>query len=256
VYTAASTATLLLYLESVLTAVLAWVVFRENVDRRVFLGMLAIVAGAVLLSWQRQSVHTIPWGALAVAGACLCWAIDNNLTRPVAGGDPVQIAAIKGGVAGAINITIALAIGYRFPHVGPLLATGVLGFFGYGLSLVLFVLALRNLGTARTGAYFSTAPFLGAALSLMLFAEQAGPAFWLAGALMAIGVWLHVSERHEHEHAHEALVHNHRHRHDAHHQHTHDFPWDGEEPHTHPHVHEPLIHSHPHYPDMHHRHGH
>ena len=256
VYTAASTATLLLNLESVLTAVLAWVVFRENVDRRVFLGMLAIVAGAVLLSWQRQSVHTVPWGALAVAGACLCWAIDNNLTRPVAGGDPVQIAAIKGGVAGTINIIIALAIGYRFPHVGPLLATGVLGFFGYGLSLVLFVLALRNLGTARTGAYFSTAPFLGAALSLMLFAEHAGPAFWLAGALMAIGVWLHVSERHEHEHTHEALVHNHRHRHDAHHQHTHDFPWDGEEPHTHPHVHEPLIHSHPHYPDMHHRHGH
>jgi Permeases of the drug/metabolite transporter (DMT) superfamily len=256
VYTAASTATLLLNLESVLTAVLAWVVFRENVDRRVFLGMLAIVAGAVLLSWQRQSGHTIPWGALAVAGACLCWAIDNNLTRPVAGGDPVQIAAIKGGVAGAINITIALAIGYRFPHAWPLLATGVLGFFGYGLSLVLFVLALRNLGTARTGAYFSTAPFLGATLSLALFAEHAGPAFWLAGALMAIGVWLHVSERHEHEHAHEALAHNHRHRHDAHHQHTHDFPWDGEEPHTHPHVHEPVVHSHPHYPDMHHRHGH
>ncbi|TAM61491.1 MAG: DMT family transporter [Rhodanobacter sp.] len=256
VYTAASTATLLLNLESVLTAVLAWVVFRENVDRRVFLGMLAIVAGAMLLSWQHQSADTVPWGAVAVAGACLCWAIDNNLTRPVAGGDPVQIAAIKGGVAGAINITIALAIGYRFPHVGPLLATGVLGFFGYGLSLVLFVLALRNLGTARTGAYFSTAPFLGAALSLVLFAGSTGFAFWLAGALMAIGVWLHMSERHEHEHTHETLAHDHYHRHDTHHQHTHDFPWDVEKPHTHPHAHEPLIHSHPHYPDMHHRHGH
>lgn len=254
--TPASTASLLLNLEGVLTAVIAWVVFRENVDRRVFLGMLAIIAGSVLLSWQRQTSTEIPWGALAIAGACLCWAIDNNLTRQVAGGDPMQIAAIKGGVAGAINVSLALVMGYRFPTALPLLATGALGFVGYGLSLMLFVLALRGLGTARTGAYFSTAPFLGAALSLLLFTEHPGIAFWLAGGLMALGVWLHVSERHEHAHAHEALAHNHRHRHDAHHQHAHDFPWDGEEPHTHPHVHEPMKHSHPHYPDLHHRHDH
>ena len=253
--TPASTASLLLNLEGVLTAVIAWVVFRENVDRRVFLGMLAIIAGSVLLSWQRQ-LGAIPWGSLAIAGACLCWAIDNNLTRQVAGGDPMQIAAIKGGVAGAINVVLALSLGYRFPGALPLLATGVLGFVGYGVSLMLFVLALRGLGTARTGAYFSTAPFLGAALSLVLFAEHPGIAFWLAGGLMALGVWLHVSERHEHTHVHEALAHNHRHRHDAHHQHPHDFPWDGTEPHTHPHVHEPLTHSHPHYPDLHHRHDH
>lgn len=253
--TPASTASLLLNLEGVLTAVIAWVVFRENVDRRVFLGMLAIIAGSVLLSWQRQ-LGEIPWGSLAIAGACLCWAIDNNLTRQVAGGDPMQIAAIKGGVAGAINVSLALIMGYRFPTALPLLATGALGFVGYGLSLMLFVLALRGLGTARTGAYFSTAPFLGAALSLLLFTEHPGIAFWLAGGLMALGVWLHVSERHEHVHAHDALAHNHRHRHDAHHQHAHDFPWDGEEPHTHPHVHEPMQHSHPHYPDLHHRHDH
>jgi hypothetical protein len=138
----------------------------------------------------------------------------------------------------------------------PLLATGQLGFVGYGLSLVLFVQALRNLGTARTGAYFSTAPFVGAALSLLLFPEHPGLTFWLAGALMAMGVWLHVSERHAHEHTHESLAHEHRHRHDEHHQHTHDFPWDGSEPHTHPHVHEPITHVHPHYPDIHHRHRH
>jgi len=254
--TPASSASLLLNLEAVLTAVLAWVVFRENVDRRVFLGMLAIVAGTVLLSWQRPASVLFPWGALAIAGACLCWAIDNNLTRAVAGGDPLQTAAIKGGVAGAINIGLAMAVGYRFPAALPLLATGLIGFAGYGVSLVLFVLALRGLGTARTGAYFSTAPFVGAALSLLLFAEHPGIIFWLAGALMALGVWLHVSERHVHEHTHEALAHNHRHRHDEHHQHAHDFPWDGKEPHTHPHVHEPLVHSHPHYPDSHHRHRH
>ncbi len=254
--TPASAASLLLNLEGVLTAVLAWVVFRENVDRRVLLGMLAIVTGSVLLSWQRQTATAIPWGALAIAGACLCWAIDNNLTRPVAGGDPVQIAAIKGGVAGAINVTLALMMGNQFPATLPMLAAGLLGFISYGLSLVLFVLALRGLGTARTGAYFSTAPFVGAALSLLLFAEYPTLVFWLAGTLMALGVWLHISERHAHLHAHEALAHNHRHRHDEHHQHTHDFPWDGSEPHSHPHVHEPLVHSHPHFPDIHHRHKH
>jgi drug/metabolite transporter (DMT)-like permease len=254
--TPASSASLLLNLESVLTAAIAWVVFRENVDRRVLLGMTAIVAGMALLSWQRSAGITQPWAALAIAGACLCWAIDNNLTRSVSGGDPVQITAIKGGVACAINITIALVMGYRFPHALPLLAAGLLGFVGYGISLVLFVLALRSLGTARTSAYFSTAPFVGAAVSLLLFTEQPGIAFWLAGALMAVGVWLHVSERHAHTHEHELLVHDHGHRHDEHHQHAHDFSWDGKEPHTHPHRHEPLLHNHPHYPDLHHRHRH
>lgn len=255
-HTPASAASLLLNLESVLTAVLAWVVFRENVDRRIALGMLAIVAGSVLLSWSPGGPADLSWGALAIAGACLCWAIDNNLTRPIAGGDPVQIAAIKGGVAGAINVGLALLAGYRFPHWGSLLATGAVGFVGYGLSLVLFVLALRHLGTARTGAYFSTAPFVGAALALVMFPELPGIRFWIAGGLMALGVWLHISERHEHEHVHEAIRHDHRHRHDIHHQHEHDFPWDGKEPHSHPHEHQPQVHSHAHYPDLHHRHSH
>lgn len=256
--TAASSASLLLNLESVLTAIIAWVVFRENVDRRVFFGMLAIVVGCVLLSWNGPAASGTSFAleSLAIAGACVCWAIDNNLTRSVSGGDPFQIAAIKGGVAGAINVTAALLMGYRMPAVLPLLATGLLGFVGYGLSLVLFVLALRSLGTARTGAYFSTAPFVGAALSLLLFAEHPGITFWLAGVLMALGVWLHVSERHAHAHLHQPLAHDHRHRHDEHHQHAHDFLWNGDKPHTHPHQHEPLAHSHSHFPDIHHRHRH
>ena len=255
-HTPASSASLLLNMESVLTAVLAWVVFRENVDRRVLLGMLAIVAGGVLLSVQRIAVGGPSLGALAIVGACLCWAIDNNVTRPISGSDPVHIAGIKGAVAGGINIAMALAAGYHFPALFKSVAAGALGLASYGVSLVLFVLALRSLGTARTGAYFSTAPFLGACLSLLLFHEHPGSAFWLAGALMLLGVWLHVSERHEHEHVHEAITHNHRHRHDEHHQHDHDFPWDGTEPHTHPHTHAPLRHSHPHFPDLHHRHRH
>ncbi|MEO7014743.1 MAG: DMT family transporter [Dokdonella sp.] len=255
-YTPASTASLLLNTESVLTALIAWIVFRENVDVRIFLGMLAIVTGGVILSLSETPSAGVPWGAFAIAGACACWAIDNNLTRVVSGGDPVQIAAIKGGVAGTINIAIALIIGQRFPDALHVLSAGTIGLIGYGVSLVAFVLALRHLGAARTGAYFSTAPFVGAALSLLLLSETPGLSFWIAGALMALGVWLHVSEQHVHEHEHEALDHEHLHTHDDHHQHAHDFEWDGGEPHSHPHKHQPMIHSHPHYPDLHHRHEH
>lgn len=254
--TPASTASLLLNLESVLTALIAWVVFRENVDRRVFLGMIAIVAGGVVLTVQLDTQTEFPWASLAIAGACLCWAIDNNLTRAVSGGDPVQVAAIKGACAGAINTGIALCLGYHLPDISRVAAAATLGLFGYGVSLVMFVIALRNLGTARTGAYFSTAPFVGAALSLALLRETPSFAFDIAGLLMALGVWLHVSESHGHAHTHEALAHDHRHRHDIHHQHTHDFDWDGQEPHAHAHVHEPLTHEHSHFPDIHHRHGH
>ena len=254
--TPASTASLLLNLEGVLTALLAWCVFREYVDRRVFLGMVAIVAGGVLLSWAQDTSLGVPWGALAIVGACACWALDNNLTRAVSGGDPVQMAAIKGAAAGVINIGTALALGSRFPDVPHIAAAAVIGLSGYGISLVAFVLALRDLGATHTGAYFSTAPFIGASLSLLLIHESPDAIFWIAGGLMALGVWLHVSERHEHGHQHEAMRHDHRHAHDEHHQHTHEFPWDGTEPHSHPHLHPPLMHSHPHYPDIHHRHDH
>ncbi|MGH8028423.1 MAG: EamA family transporter [Arenimonas sp.] len=254
--TPASTASLLLNLEGVLTALAAWVVFRENVDVRIFLGMVAIITGGLILSWTQAPQAGLPWGAFAIAGACACWAIDNNLTRVVSGGDPVQIAAIKGGVAGMINIGIALFLGQRLPDGWHVAAAGTIGLLGYGISLVAFVLALRHLGAARTGAYFSTAPFVGAALSLLILREAPATGFWIASGLMATGVWLHVSEHHEHVHAHEALDHEHLHAHDAHHQHDHDGDRDGSEPHSHPHRHAPMIHSHPHYPDLHHRHGH
>lgn len=153
-------------------------------------------------------------------------------------------------------LRMAFAFGYRWPEWSVAGSAAVVGFFGYGVSLVLFVLALRHLGTARTGAYFSTAPFVGASLSLLLLHDVPTLAWWIAAALMAVGVFLHVTERHEHEHTHEAMEHTHRHTHDEHHQHAHEFEWDGTEPHAHPHVHEPLTHSHAHFPDIHHRHGH
>jgi drug/metabolite transporter (DMT)-like permease len=254
--TPASTTALLLNFEAALTAAIAWIVFRENVSRGVFFGMLLIVVAGVLLSWQSTPTAGVPWAAIAIVGACLCWAIDNNLTRAIAASDALQIASIKGLVAGPVNIAMAFALGAVLPGWQSALAAGAVGFVGYGISLVLFVLALRQLGTARTSAYFSIAPFVGAAISLLLFHEAPNALFWIAGVLMAAGVWLHVRERHTHEHVHEALAHNHPHRHDAHHQHAHDFAWDGSEPHTHAHEHEPLKHRHVHYPDIHHRHAH
>ncbi|KVQ86918.1 hypothetical protein BGV67_01720 [Burkholderia ubonensis] len=253
--TPAATSALLLNLEGVLTAVIAWVVFRENVDLQVFLGMVAIVAGGVLLSWKPGAAG-VPTGALLIVGACLCWAIDNNLTRKVSANDAMVIACMKGLVAGPVNIAVAVAAGASWPAAATTAAAMLTGLAGYGVSLVLFVIALRDLGTARTGAYFSVAPLFGVALSLLIWPELPSVAFWIAAALMALGIWLHVRERHDHEHTHERLEHTHRHRHDAHHQHTHDFPYDGDEPHAHPHVHLPITHSHAHFPDIHHRHRH
>lgn len=254
----ASTASMLLNLESVLTALVAWVAFRENADRRIVLGMFAIVAGGAVLSWPSAwNPGAADWvGPVAIAAACLCWAIDNNLTRKVSASDAVFIAASKGVIAGAVNSGVALAFGAAWPGATTVAAAMAVGLLGYGASLVMFVLALRGLGTARTGAYFSTAPFLGAAVSLWLLGESTSPAFWLSAGLMALGLWLHLTERHEHAHTHEPLVHSHRHVHDEHHQHEHPPQWDGAEPHEHLHTHDPLTHKHPHYPDIHHRHAH
>ncbi|MBC7499621.1 MAG: EamA family transporter [Herminiimonas sp.] len=252
----ASSASLLLNLEGVLTSFLAWFVFKENFDRRIFLGMTLIVAGGAVLAWQPGSAPGVPWGALAIVAACACWAIDNNLTRKVSASDAVQIAAIKGVVAGVVNLSIAMALGFSLPPVPATLLAAVIGFLGYGLSLVLFVLALRGLGTARTGAYFSVAPFVGAALSLALLGEAPDIGFWVAGVLMAAGIWLHLTESHGHAHSHDETQHLHEHSHDTHHQHEHDFAWDSRQPHTHSHHHEPMHHAHPHFPDTHHRHKH
>jgi drug/metabolite transporter (DMT)-like permease len=245
---------LLLNLEGVFTALIAWLVFRENFDRRIATGMALIVAGGALLSLGDGAWSISRPGGLAVAGACLAWAIDNNLTRKVSGADPVFIAALKGLAAGVANLALAAASGAAWPGLVPAGAAAGVGLLGYGVSLVLFVVSLRELGAARTGAYFSTAPLIGVALSLLVLRETPGWLFWPAAALMAAGVWLHVSERHEHVHVHEPLEHEHVHVHDAHHRHGHEAGWDGGEPHTHRHRHERLVHSHPHYPDLHHRH--
>jgi drug/metabolite transporter (DMT)-like permease len=253
--TDSASASLILNLEGVFSALLAWFIFKENFDRRIAVGMALIVAGGVVLSTSAGFHMGGLVGPFAIAGACLAWAIDNNFTRKVSINDAMSIACLKGLVAGPLSITFALHSGAELPRLAMILRAGLLGFVGYGLSLTLFVVALRNLGTARTGAYFSLAPFIGAALALALGA----PFTWIlvvASLLMGAGLWLHLNERHAHRHIHESLKHVHSHTHDTHHRHQHDNNWRGQEPHTHEHIHEPLEHTHAHYPDVHHRHPH
>jgi len=254
VRTPASTAALLLNLEGVFTALLAWFIFKEHFAQRIALGMAAITAGGLCLSWTGRPEFGVPWDALAIAGACLAWGLDNNLTRKVSASDPTHIAALKGVVAGSVNLAVALAMGAAIPAVPVLMIAAVIGLLSYGVSLSLFVLALRHIGTARTGAYFSSAPFVGVTLSIMLLGDRVTLPFLVATALIGVGVWLHLTERHEHEHWHVPILHDHRHRHDAHHQHGHDGSVPAGESHGHPHAHSAMLHRHPHYPDIHHRH--
>jgi drug/metabolite transporter (DMT)-like permease len=251
----ASEASLLLNLESVLTLVIAWVVFKENVDRRLMVGAVAIVAGAVVLSWPEEADVGLSWGPFLIAAACLAWAIDNNLTRKVSAADPMQIAMVKGLAAGVVNVVIALLAGAPWPAATALGQAALLGFLSYGVSLTLFVLALRHVGTARTGAYYSLAPFIGAGTAILFLGEPVTATFVAGGILMAIGLWLHLTEQHQHEHEHQPVVHDHLHVHDEHHQHLHP-PDMSPEPHAHAHRHARLVHRHPHYPDLHHRHTH
>jgi drug/metabolite transporter (DMT)-like permease len=253
--TPASSASLLLNLEGLGTLAIAWIIYKEHVDRRIFLGAMAILTGALALSWPDVPLE-VTWGALAIAGACLAWAIDNNLTRKLAARDPVQIAAVKGLAAGAVNLVLAAAMGSAFPSVPAVGWAALVGFVGYGVSLALFVLAMRNLGAARASAYFSTGPFIGAALAIPLLGEPVTVPLLMAAVLMGWGVWIHLTERHAHAHRHAPHTHEHRHSHDAHHRHHHDADTPPGEPHTHVHRHDSLEHSHTHHPDLHHRHDH
>jgi drug/metabolite transporter (DMT)-like permease len=251
----ASGASLLLNAEAVFTVAVAWLVFREPVSRRILLGLLAIVAGAVVLSVPTAVDLGSPLPALAVLGACLAWAVDNNLTRKVALNDTTWLAAVKGAVAGPVNLVLGFVVGARLPDVGPIVVAMLVGLVAYGVSLALFIYGLREVGAARAGAYFAVAPFFGAVLALVL-GETASWPLAVAGTLMVWGVWLHLTERHSHAHHHDPTMHDHWHTHDVHHQHAHADGSSAGDGHRHPHRHEALTHDHEHFPDAHHPHRH
>lgn len=252
----ASTVSLLLNLEMVFTAVLAWLFFREGFEVRVALGLAAVAGGCLVLSWPGAGIEGWGLGAPAAVAACLCWGLDNNLTQRLADKDPIQIAALKGLVGGVVNGALALALGKTFPSLLPLLAALGVGLFGYGFSLVLFIVSLRRIGTARTMGVFAAAPFVGAALAFTVLGEPLSPSFAVGAIVVAVGLVLALAFRHEHVHTHAGAVHAHRHVHDDHHHHEHGPEVLGGEPHLHEHVHDPMEHAHSHYPDTHHRHGH
>jgi drug/metabolite transporter (DMT)-like permease len=256
VSTDAATASLLLTLEGAATVVLAWFVFQENFDRRIAAGMILLLLGAAVLSWSGIPSLATAFGPAAIVGACVAWGIDNNLTRKISLADPLQIVQWKGLVAGPINLALGLWAGGALPEAATGLMSGIVGFFGYGVSLALFVLALRHLGAARTSAYFSTAPFIGAIVAIAILGEPFSLQLAVAGGLMAAGVWLHLSEHHEHEHLHAPMTHAHPHTHDEHHRHQHSPGDPPGEPHTHVHAHGRFRHAHAHVPDMHHLHRH
>lgn len=254
--TEASTASLLLAFEGAATAVIARVFFGESYGPRLVLGMTLLVGGAAVLSWSGAPTLGSFTGPLAIIAACFAWAFDNNLTRKISLADPLQIVEIKGLAAGPVNLALGLWSGGFLPPAATSLVAGAVGFVSYGLSLVLFVLALRGLGAARTSAYFATAPFLGALGAVAGLGDPMTLQLAGAGLLMGLGAWLHLTEQHEHEHLHAALEHSHSHRHDDHHRHTHEPSDVPGEPHAHPHRHEPTRHMHVHAPDAHHDHGH
>jgi len=255
--TAAATASLLLNFEGVATAVIAVVVFKEAIGRRALWAILLVTAASMLLSWDTSGDWGLSLGALGILGACVLWGVDNNLTRYISAKDPLTIVLVKGFGAGSVSLILALLLGNALPGPGVLLGALVLGSLSYGLSIVLFIRAMRGLGAARTSALFGTAPLAGVVLSLLLFREAPTTLFIVALPLMVAAALLLLSEQHSHHHTHEPLTHDHRHRHDdGHHEHDHPGMTDRGLMHSHPHTHEPKTHDHPHLPDIHHRHLH
>lgn len=251
----AAETSLLLNFEAVITVLIAAALFHEAVGARVWFAMLVMLAGGFALAYDPGAMLSLSAHSLAIVAACIGWAVDNNLTRKVASADPVVTTLIKGLAAGSFNLALGLALGGKLPAMGGVAAALALGFVAYGLSLVLYTLALRHLGAARTAAHFSTAPFIGAAIAILVLGEPFTVSFGVALLLMVAATWMVLTERHTHEHTHERMAHTHPHVHDEHHQHAHRGD-EGPEPHVHEHAHEPIQHAHPHLPDLHHRHRH
>ena len=255
--TPASTTSLFLNFETVATALVAAMIFKEAVGRRILWAVILITLASILLTWNGGE-WGISFGAIAIISACFLWGLDNNLTRHISGKDPSMIVGIKGIGAGLFSLILALIVEAPMPSIGLVAAGMIVGAICYGVSIQLFILALRGLGSARTGTLFGIAPFVGAVLSLIFLGEIPQPLFWAAVLVMIIGAWLMLSEDHAHQHHHEPLDHAHAHLHpDEHHRHEHqDLQTAYSERHTHLHRHAPVKHVHPHAPDLHHRHVH
>jgi len=254
--TIAANASLLSNFEIVATSLLAMLIFKESIGKRLWLAISLITLSSIILSADTLSGFSFSAGSLFILLACLCWGLENNCTRKLSIKNPLQIVIIKGLSSGLGALLIALLIlSEKAAHGGYIFAALVLGFFSYGLSIFFYVYAQRELGAARTSAYYAIAPFIGVALSFLLLGEKPTASFIVALPIMLIGAYFAVSEKHKHQHTHPQMIHEHRHSHDdEHHSHQHDAQVFGE--HSHPHRHEEIKHEHSHTNDIHHNHPH
>jgi drug/metabolite transporter (DMT)-like permease len=255
--TPASTASLLLNFETVATALIAILIFKEAIDKRIFWAIALITLASILLSWSSEGWGFSP-AALLILAACFFWGLDNNFTRNISSKDPLVIVSIKGLIAGSFSLILALILGNSIPKLIVILLALLLGAICYGLSIYLIILSMRHLGSTRAYALFATAPFAGTLLSFILLHDKPLWNFWPGMVIMIAGTWVMISEHHAHDHTHEPLFHTHNHRHpDDHHDHVHqpgEILIRGE--HSHEHQHTSLDHVHKHTPDLHHRHTH
>lgn len=253
--TPAATASLLLCFEGAATTLIAFFAFKESISRRAWWAIALITLASIFLSINPNAEWGFSPGALGIIAACILWGIDNNFTRNISAKDPLTIVTIKGLGAGGFSLGMAMVLGNQLPAWEVILGAMLLGSLSYGVSIVLFIHAMRGLGAARTSALFSTAPIAGIILSLLLFQEFPSWLFLVALPFIIIGTLFFVNEQHEHHHNHETVTHEHSHVHDdGHHEHDHENK-QGQK-HSHIHEHDELTHSHHHMPDFHHRHLH
>jgi drug/metabolite transporter (DMT)-like permease len=255
--TPASTASLLLNFEGVATTLIAVSFFKESIDRRIAWAIGLVTMASILLTWTGGN-WGFSLGALGIVGACILWGLDNNFTRHISAKNPLVIVGVKGLGAGTFSLVLSFLTKQQLPSLNIILLAMLLGSISYGISIQLFIVAMRHLGAARTSTLFGIAPFVGVALSLVLLREKPQILFWVALPVMLAGAWLMLTENHKHSHIHVPIEHNHSHSHtDEHHVHVHqeEIPLVNGS-HSHEHLHEPLEHEHAHAPDIHHRHEH
>ncbi|AFV01727.1 Permease of the drug [Dehalobacter sp. UNSWDHB] len=251
--TAAANVALLSNFEIAATALLALWLFKETIGQRLWTAIILITASSMLLSLKDIQGLSFSAGSIFVLLACLCWGLENNFTKMLSLKDPMQIVVIKGLGSGTGSLLIAFVTKQMTADYSYILFTLILGFFAYGLSIFFYVRAQRDLGAARTSAYYAVAPFIGVGLSFIVAKEPITNNFIIAAILMIFGAYYAAREKHDHQHSHEVLCHEHRHHHgDGHHTHVHGDFTSGE--HSHPHEHETIEHAHHHAPDMHHKH--
>lgn len=256
--TPASTASLLLNFEGVATTIIAILFFKENVGKQILTAVVLITLASIFLSWDFKNQWGFSIGSFGIVLACFCWGVDNNFTRNISAKNPFSIVTIKGIIAGSFSLLLSMILKNQIPDLRVVIIAMIIGFFCYGLSIVLFVFAMRNLGSTRTSALFGTAPFIGAILSFILLRDIPSSMFFISLPIMIIGTVLLLKEEHHHSHIHEAIQHEHRHNHtDGHHEHEHtDEQIIINGYHSHSHTHKNIEHDHPHSPDIHHRHIH